>query len=555
MIGNISFYRMRGSVASGEYPLLSPGQALTAVKTFADVLYRDGIQASVDLPYFEGMDTVNVAMIGGKYYWVTAYRERTADARQYTFTLDYIGPTSEYRKGDAITASWRRTPTARCPYLRDEVTNGIQQIVETETFDGLTIPPVATDGTYSVRTFIVQVTGTVPSTNYVKQCIFLLGFSDADNRFIDTDIPIDANRRMPNFHYLFTNLTTLTGIPEDAVLDVSISARSPWEWTATPYYQQGSETEYYLSSSDALLNLTQCGGSPTYHMYSVISGGRERNIYGQLFYDDPIQSVGTIGLRDWTGSIVMDIPTAKLDRGVDNCNFYYRASSYSDISGLYFGLQVGDQKILIPEGKLPWLGNTWETYKAYDMAIDRSAMTQAIDYARMQRDTAQTTGVINGIMGGITTGVMSGVLAGGPAGAAMGIASGAVSTATSLWENQRSYELSALQARNSQDLTERRAQSQPQTGYQTGYGAIYAYQNTVTPLSIVATLPKSVTSAYYQAWTGRYGYPAEGIFSETADYGYMQGQIVGGVGGMFSDRTREVFMQGFRFIDPTEGLR
>ena len=169
MIGTVTFYRMRGSLSSGEYPLLSSGQDLSnyQVAQFPRVKYRGGMQASVELPYFQGLESANVAQIGGAFYWVTEYRQRTAESNQYTITLDYMGPTSLYRSGDSIKGSWHKLPTKVCPYLKNAVTNDILKIVSSQEPTDIKCPTLEYSAASIVSTYWVEVTG-YDTNNKVK---------------------------------------------------------------------------------------------------------------------------------------------------------------------------------------------------------------------------------------------------------------------------------------------------------------------------------------------------------------------------------------------------
>lgn len=261
------------------------------------------------------------------------------------------------------------------------------------------------------------------------------------------------------------------------------------------------------------------------------------------------RATGQIGIIDWNGNTVMAIPSQLADSNTVTIT----VQTLCDISGLYTLIRCGDIQLSLPEGRLPYNSDTWATYKAYQMDTDRVSMENAIRFAEFNRDTQRQSGVASAISSGAQTGVMTGIMAGNPLGAVAGIPFGAIDWMVSDWESQRALELTRMQSEANFKLAQKQAQNQPQTAYNTGYGFIYCILNEMRPLMLAVSTPKHLTSAYYSAWIGEYGYPTEGVFTETIIEGYYQGKLLSDTDdktGMYWDECNKVFMQGFKFISP-----
>ena len=556
MIATVRFYKMKGSLSSGQYPLFTTGQDLSShmVHSVSRKITAD-IHQEIEAPSFTGYEDVNIAEMNGLFYWITSFRQSTITNGSVTFTLDLMAPTSFIRVGSSITGSWHKLPTNVCPYLKCEITNGLMQIDSKTTFDTkLTLPFViaSNDGISGMRGYYVQITGYTTGTHEMEQYSLFIGFDNVTYSFDKTDyIYTDATHRFPTFFELFSDITDYTGLLAENILDISISKRCPYAFArSTRPNPPAGYTWYYLNLTNGP-TLTDVVGHSGVVIYKTLGGGQldePSTQSGQITLTDLQMKTGSVSLRDWNANTIMDIPT--MLKSGSNYRLDYIASEWSDMTGLYFTLKIGDQSITIPEGKLPYLSNTWETYKAYDMANDKEAMHNAISYARYQMETDKITGIANAIVGGVNTGAMTGAIANNPAGAAVGIATSAAGVGISLYEQSRNFALTTQRLNQEQILTEKRAKDQPQTAYNTGYGAIYCYQNELNDLAICISVPQNMSSDYFSAWVGLYGYPAEGISTQTAQAGYYQGMLMndGTIVGEYFDELNRDFMQGFRFI-------
>jgi outer membrane lipoprotein SlyB len=227
----------------------------------------------------------------------------------------------------------------------------------------------------------------------------------------------------------------------------------------------------------------------------------------------------------------------------------------ADESGIYTIVSHNETMISIPEGKLPYIENTWETYKAYQMNSDRQAMENAIRFAEYQRDTQRVVGTVNSAINGATSGAMTGFMSGsGGAGAAALAVGGAVASAiTDLYAQDRAMELTRLQTSAEYELSMKRSIDQAQTSYNAAYGLIYIALNEIKSLKVCLTLPAFPNADYFDDWVANFGYPAEGVLSVAIDYGYYSGILLSTTSdqsGMYWDRMNETFERGFKFVTP-----
>ena len=115
MLSPARFYKMKGALTSGEYPLFQEGQILTDYLVHeVTIKHTKDIQQVVRVPAFEGFRDVNVCEIEGLFYWVTAFHENTIEESSVRFVLDLMAPTSFVRKGDILDGFGRSVDAVEC---------------------------------------------------------------------------------------------------------------------------------------------------------------------------------------------------------------------------------------------------------------------------------------------------------------------------------------------------------------------------------------------------------------------------------------------------------
>lgn len=553
-VGTAKFYNMDGSLSEASYPLFTSGQDLTQFKLGeAEVRYAKGLQTRFDVPVFSGWESVNVIELDNEFYWATSAKESTTFNGSVTYTCDYMAPTSLIRYNQQVTASWHKTPVNVCPYLRNSITNDIMMIAQEYDQLSITCPDVVVDPFYDTHTFWLQVSGFDGNGKIRLFGCFVPYFDEMEAfhaEYYDTHIKSynDGTDDLfyPNVDDIISDITGCCGLLAENIIDISISRRCPYTMQ-----QSGNYLKLYNWNPDK-------EGTNNYVMFDLWNGPASLSATYD-FIDIDLNSstnawqrgIAQVAVRDWNNNVIMEISTME----DDYLRVYFQV--ISDIMGLYLKIWCNDQSIMIPEGHLPYQGSNWETYKAYQMDTDRMIMENAISNAKENRDTQALSGTVNAMIGGVSTGVMTGILGGNVAGAAVGGVTSILGTAVSQWELNRAYDLEKRNAEFNRSISQRQAVMQPETSYNLGYGLIYGYQNLKNPLKVCKMLPKNINDlrTYYNQWAYIYGYPAEGVISIDADYGYYQGELINHLNSMIPkgqrfDRLNEVMMNGFKFITP-----
>lgn len=551
MIGNAEFYRLYGCLSAGMYPLRDGTE--TPFHTVQNVKFRDGMQTQIDVPSFTGIHTVNMCKLNGRWYWITSCTEKTAANGQYTMTLEYAGPTDMFIRGDTIGGTWKRTPYLETDYLSDTVSDDIVVIKQSNNQVGSLV-------TYNDKPlYFWHIAGYDAQNNIRRFCGFFTYDPDTmtTERVIAAVYPDPNDEEIPyyypDFEDLFKDINGNLGILAENVIDFSISVRLPY---LTYVYERGG---YYYAQID-----NYAGVSPTDHgsngLYSYELSPTELVPYGSDEVVTAIRNMdavkrltGRFSVMDWNGNNIMDIPSQLCETdpySPDDKRMALRCQTICDINGIYSILRVGDMVVTVPEGKLPYNSDTWDTYKAYQMDTDRTAMQNSIIFSEHQSETDRIMNLTGAIAGGAQTGIMTGIMAGNPMAAVAGVPFGIIDAVANNWQRERSLELSKMQAQADFDLSQKRAVNQPQSSFNAGYGMIYCALNALRPMKLCYWNYKNMTDDKLDDYFFMFGYPAEGTFDiEGATTGYYKGMLVAATGaGQFYDRTNEIFMNGFRFV-------
>lgn len=562
MIANVRFYRMKGGLSSGEYPLFTVGQDLSSklVATVSRKVTKD-VHQTIQVPEFTGYEECNICEIDGLFYWITSFAQSTIVNGSIDFTLDLMAPTSFLKSGVNVKGSWHKLPRNVCPYLKAEITNGfleeISSIRPTDIEAGAAVRYETPTSVFAdMDAYWIQIIGYDASNNLKKWGGFI-PYEPARRRLSYGHVSVKDNVSStfyyyPSFYELYQNINRYTGLDATKILDFSVSARCPYQIEKTAH-DIGIGTIYNFRLIDAT---TETAVDPTqvYHQ----SGGNYYYLYDITNYPfkeisqtvtiTPTASqrlIGNIVVKDWNGNAIMTLP--------NRSSHDIRFQTVGDLNGVYTMIKAGHQLIAVPEGKLPYLSNSWEYYQAYSMDTDRMMMENTLKYAKYEQETDQISGIANTAINAVSTGIMAGFVSqSGPIGAAVGIGSSIAGAGVSMWEGMRNYDLKAMQARDDFALTQKKAKLEPQTAYNVGYGAIYCDLNGESPLRVAVLMPNSIGSNYVDSWNRQYGYPAEGVHSATMEPGYYQGSILndGSLSGMYFDELNADFMRGFRFIKP-----
>lgn len=547
-VGNVDFYKVRGSLSSGEYPLLGYSSLPAPTASFSDVLYPAGLQTTVSVPWFSGADSVNVARIGSDYYWVTEYHERTADARQYTFTLDYMAPTSLLRYDQNVDMCLTRSPVYLCPYLSDPYSKGITRLHSTQRLGNLIYDYSSPDEALFWVQVTCQTTGGGGLTSFKRFGCFVV--IDKTDDIADVDLKHSCYADTDGSAY--PSLFQIMNYPEiviqttgAAIQDISISRRCPYEYRLRSF-DGGSKTCINLIDANGgnIIKGNDPDAPDMYNIDAIIDTvANDYKIY-TMTPNTSDRMMGILSVRDWNKNIIVQFPTSQSTR--------LTVQTYADMTGIYTIIDNGEQRISVPEGKLPWNGSAWSEYKAYQMDTDRTIMQNAQRYARFDFETRDVAGGVSQF-GNALNNMIFGAIAGKGAGAIAGGIGGALNMWASGYENKRALQLAWMQANDTFELSQIQAQNAMGTAYGVGYGLIYVAL-CVDNDNLIAGYdePANDSDELLADYTDRCGYPCEGRHTVSIEAGYYKGFIpsTSTLNGMKFDELNRVMMNGFKFVYP-----
>ena len=251
----------------------------------------------------------------------------------------------------------------------------------------------------------------------------------------------------------------------------------------------------------------------------------------------------SIQIKNWEGNVIGSFPiiSDKL-----TCNLSY----ICDSSGIYTVIKniESDQHIIIPSCKLPWVGTSWDTYKAYSMDTDRKAIEFAQQQYNKQFEIDMTNAVFNGIIG-----AGLGAASGGPLGAGLSLASGIGGLATGAISGSLGRDLNNMKLKQDLELTEMRARSAPSTGYNTSYGLNQVMLMKRFGASIDLITPFNLTVDKFSGIVEQFGFPTEGTQTLSIIGGYYKGRVLAQqnnkvFSGIRFERLQEEFNNGLKFV-------
>ena len=538
--GTANFYKLKGSLSAGEYPLLASSPDLSTYRlNQASVKYAAGLQTSITVPIFTNYQDVNVIEIDGSFYWATAWQESTTFNGSVTYLCDYMAPTSLLRSGASISAYLDRSPTYITKYLSDDWTKG--EIVFNETNAVDVGYDASTTDTPPWVMYWYQITGVDSSGDFRRFGGFaIVSGGELGDLNIYTAANAPGGKFYPPIWAILNDVEEYVPIAGADVKDISISRRCPYPFSIV-------NDEIALLSIGGNRISPQQYGTSTMLLYDIDHALMLENLYARdaktitMTSTDAVKMSGNYIVRDWNKNIIATFPVSE--------GSTFKTRTYSDISGIYTVITNGHRTMTIPEGKLPWTSSSWEEYRAYQLAGDRQAMINAIGYADRERyNTA-----IGGLAEGVVSGAISGALVGGPVGAGVGVLTGGVSSIGSMIGADLNYDITVGKLRDEQALRELRAKSGPGTAYNIPYGLLYL-SLTMSSKNLAISYASPVndsTGTLLQAYVDRVGYPCEGLQTITVVEGFYKGYIPTDSNGqgMFKNELNRVMRQGFKFIN------
>lgn len=488
--------------------------------------HSDDLQQIIKVPAFAGCDNVNMCELDGEWYWITDYRENAVGEVRYV--LDWSAPTSCLLYGEGLMGAWERVPQRTRYYLKETISEK-PMIYELNVLDDGLIHQAG--DRLGSDILYVQVSG-YNASNELKMIGGFIRCDPSSGLVINqAAVQEGATSSYPTYDDLIEHLADCTGIEAERVLDLSVSPRCPWRVETV-----GSYYRLYGANSPSVQ-------SAYGFMYDILNDNVPKDAQYRTWTDTIVLTdapeLCTMSIRDYNGNAILNVNPPESDVSVDaqgRYSFDIWYSTVADVSGIYTEIGTASGvKTVITEPKLPFISNTWDTYKAFQMEGDRTVMENAIRYAseqaRIDKDNA-TSQAISGAVGSLTTAAIMAPFSGGASlvAAGAGLAGTGASLYTDMLAIDRKRDMEQMQARDTFELSRIQALDQPQTAYQAPYGTIGCYWQMFKPIGIGVSFQyeDGYDDPDAALWFRYFGHRSEGVGTVQLEEGYIRGQMLMG---------------------------
>lgn len=541
------------------------------------------------VPYFDDYDKVNLAVfedIHGDltFYWVVSVTESTVRSSSLDFNLSYCAPTDLYEDGDELNGIFTRYPENIRTYLKDAITD---DALENSVYNPLTtwwdMLPIDYKIGYSSKTrmFWVEVTSYRNVITEGNSDMIRYGFPaiyDLDNpvfraKRVCTPILVSGSRVwFPELLDFITNPERF-GIPADSIQNISVSPICPFQWSVsqgesgTPAItitakDQNGNLRSPIVVNEPVPDYPDASTSTYYGLvmldaHDVVESGTEYRTYPvsadwvgeSLGFSDMQRMLGALSVCDQKATAVSNVPTEILTVSAlsGDHTLAYKFKCVSDYTGIYLHIRFDDypdKVIIIPCGKLPWVGDAWEQYRFRELATDREAASNASENAKIEALQGLMTGGFGTLAGAIGMTEWAGGQGAFRGYGVQQAGAGLTGMMQSLFnmDNVRRSEEQNLR------LTEHSMKAAAGTGYSTGYGFDFILECCTIGFGVLLQMPANMTVEYFEDYISEHGYPCEGKVEGFAQEGFYQGRILPSVTGIKAERLVDIFASGFKFV-------
>lgn len=549
MIADVHLYHIPGSVATGEYPIMTEGQDLSSylIHTIENAkVTRDLLQSVGPVEVFEGCEDVNLARIGSDWYWVTSWSTQSLQRECIVYGLVYNAPTSQLRLNGSLRGVFARTPAMTRPYLTMAISNDAMAASR-----HIDLPNLGTykqkDNSQEDKLYWCELlaTGTSSSSNSLHRFGFFAAFDPVtmlpSGRAVRCGRSGDSEQSYPTINRVIAD-PEIFGVQADQIIQIAVSERCPYE-VSRGQTSTGYNTVYFDG-----VGKWQVGGYWVYTNNRTYWGGEywpESAAEPEeltLTLSDMERTVGSVRIITESGSAVATVPTQYGD------TITLQVRTIDDYTGLNTELIYNGRVLCsLNEGHLPWIGDAWLQYQARQMEYDRAMTAAANNQSRADLDISLRQSELNQVMTQINALSNVGLFNPGSwIGAGLGIIEADIKgrEERDAMEIRSSLEISANNMK--QRLTEKMVKAEPGTAYSMGYGTIYLTNTYLHPARVQVEMPANLTAEYFDDFVSEFGWPAEGLQTITLTPGYIQGQPVGSAGGVRADELARVLASGFK---------
>ena len=495
------------------------GNLGTPIKTVTDVKVGNGPVLDIALPWDDAFTNANIVKIGDRCYDIVGIDDVTYSEKTIRMRLMYNAVTSLLRKDKngkiIIDGWWERAPIPSPTggqiaitndtfkpkrteffYVNEDTGNGFKkyyyQVVTNRSIE------TGEEGKLSIYIGFIPYR---PDVLYTLSGAYLIGQSGG-TWFSHIDIV-----------GMISALPTILGVPADAIMDLSITPRSPFEYTDT----EGLNFIKYNGEISDFIKLRESGqeyyGSATVKLIGNRLAEHEPYVATMTGITEFEKYCGSFYLVDERGNEIMKIP----NEYIVNDSLTIPAHTICDITGIYTIYEICGKQYMVPEGKLPFIGSAWNDYNIRSREYDREALTRAVENARAQRDIDMINSIGNSML---TLGLAG---ATNPTGAVAGIAQMGMGIATS----ELSLRLNERNLYAEQNAKEGLIKNSPSQNYQSGNGLDYLFKSyKYGGTHIRLDMPANTDENAFYDYIKYRGYPC-GMYRsvELPSDGYIKGNI------------------------------
>ncbi len=532
MIADVELYNVpHHQMANRQFVVGDLGEP---IKTFPNVKVGNGPILDIGLPWDDTLSNANIGQIGDRCYDIVGIDDSTHTERSIQLRLMYNAVTSLLRKdtdGKIILNGW----WDRCPVITAnnpiQIGNDVSKPFARYNLPRLDNGPnghpvvyyqVTASQSRAAKAGLEAEPRVTIDRGIVEQITTYGGFAE-----IHPDMLFDGSTNIgvfsPKFYddtldsgYYFTIpelisvMTSWFGLDSEAILDVSVSFRTPFSVVIS------SNKYNFMKTNDQTHNIfiTQLPGNTTKGM-SMISRSGITTVSDTLTINGISEFQKLVGrwyIVDTRGNEIAQIPNEL----ITGSTLEMDVRTVSDVTGITTQVEIGGKIYTIPEGKLPWLGPAWSDYMIRNMEYDREALNRAVETSREQRNIDSINALGNSML---TLGLAG---ATNPMGAVAGVAQMGLGLATS--EMQRQLDVKNLYAK--QHAKEGQIRNMPPSAYQSGYGVDYLMRGYYQPAHIRLDMPINISETDYMNYIKHRGYPC-GMYRsvELPNDGYIRGNI------------------------------
>jgi len=514
MIATVNFIACPYNYSARVFPV---GDLSEYIVHTAEAKVTSDLAFSFTVPTFDDYYKVNMIEVDDSFYWVVNYVTRTLDNPTTTFTVAYNPVTSLLKENDTLKGIFERVPYTIDPNVSFSVKDDILIKARDVVFDDIISPDNKKVGYVQVTTRRDE------EANNNSKLTKYVAFCDVED---DVRIPVTAyfngdeditSALFPSINDIINGPDDICGLSANSIIDVSISMRTPYEIVS----RTGREMEFrHRNSPDNFVfpdhKGTTVNATPIvmYNMTTCVNSVKANPPYtASLTLSEQERHLGYLSLLDEGFNKIAVVPKELCD---ETGKIEVSIEAVDDYTGLYTYVYFGDTRVIIPEGKLPWVGDAWAEYQTRNMAYDREELALSIQTAKDQRmvDTAENAAnsIING---GIAAAI-------NPIAALAAVASFFVSAGADALQEQIDVRSATEELR----ISQARIKDSPSPYFNTGYGEAYITNSLKSGGACLRLeMPKNTTAGEYNNYVQNYGVPVSGFREVNVQTGFIKGRL------------------------------